>query len=116
MLQGITLRRKAQSQPARGRKPSARFMDRLGEDRPISGQPCALRMADQRFLRLVAAGPLRHIPIRGHKKRIDTMTLLKRLFPRRLTRQELEYAYLNQAVSRYDLERREREITQGRFA
>lgn len=44
------------------------------------------------------------------------MTLLKRLFPRRPTRQELEYAYLNQAVSRYDLERREREIMQGRFA
>ena len=44
------------------------------------------------------------------------MTLFRALFPRRQTRREAELAYLNQAVSRYDLEQREREIDQGKFA
>ncbi len=44
------------------------------------------------------------------------MTLLKRLFARRPSRQELERAYLNQAVSLYDLECRERDIDKGKFA
>ncbi|MGO4907360.1 DUF3563 family protein [Pseudorhodobacter sp. W20_MBD10_FR17] len=44
------------------------------------------------------------------------MTFLKRLFPRRPNRNDLERAYLNQAVSLYDLECREREIDQGKFA
>ncbi len=44
------------------------------------------------------------------------MTLLRTLFPRRQTRREAELAYLNESVSRYDLEQREREIDQGRFA
>ncbi|WP_022702445.1 DUF3563 family protein [Pseudorhodobacter ferrugineus] len=44
------------------------------------------------------------------------MTFLKRLFPRRPNRQDLEHAYLNQAVSLYDLECRERDIARGKFA
>lgn len=40
---------------------------------------------------------------------------LARFFPRQVTRREREMAYLNEAVSMYDLERREREIDQGRF-
>jgi hypothetical protein len=44
------------------------------------------------------------------------MTFLKRLFTRHETRREAEMAYLNAAVSRYDLERRERDIALGKFA
>lgn len=44
------------------------------------------------------------------------MTLFHALFPTRQTRREAELAYLNQAVSRYDLEQREREIEHGKFA
>jgi Protein of unknown function (DUF3563) len=44
------------------------------------------------------------------------MTLFRNLFPRRQTRREAELAYLNAAVSLYDLERREREIAMGKFA
>lgn len=44
------------------------------------------------------------------------MTLFQTLFPRRQTRQDAELAYLNAAVSLYDLERREREIAGGKFA
>lgn len=44
------------------------------------------------------------------------MTFLKSLFSRRQTRSEAELAYLAQSVSRYDLERREREIDAGKFA
>ncbi len=44
------------------------------------------------------------------------MTLLRALFPPRRTRHEMELAYLNQSVSLYDLECREREIDQGKFA
>lgn len=40
---------------------------------------------------------------------------LARLF-HRPSRRELEQAYLNAAVSLYDLERREREIQRGLFA
>ncbi len=44
------------------------------------------------------------------------MTLFQALFPRRTSRREDEMAYLNQAVSRYDLEQREREVEHGKFA
>lgn len=44
------------------------------------------------------------------------MTLFRNLFPHRQNRREAELAYLNQAVSRYDLEQRERDIERGRFA
>lgn len=44
------------------------------------------------------------------------MTLFRTLFPRLQTRREAELAYLNDAVSLYDLERREREIAAGKFA
>lgn len=44
------------------------------------------------------------------------MTFLKRLFPRQQSRQDLERAYLDQSVSLYDLECRERDIEQGKFA
>ena len=44
------------------------------------------------------------------------MTLFRNLLPRRLSRREAELAYLNQSVSLYDLECREREIAQGKFA
>lgn len=41
--------------------------------------------------------------------------LLSALFPKVPTRQELEMDYLKRSVSIYDLERREREVQQGRF-
>ena len=44
------------------------------------------------------------------------MSFLSRLFPRGLTRSEAERDYLNQSVSRYDLECRERDIARGMFA
>lgn len=44
------------------------------------------------------------------------MTIINRLFPRRLDRRTLELNYLNEAVSLYDLECREREIERGKFA
>lgn len=44
------------------------------------------------------------------------MFYLKHLIPHFPNRQDLERAYLNEAVSRYDLERREREVEQGKFA
>lgn len=44
------------------------------------------------------------------------MTFLSFLFATRPTRRDREFAYLNAAVSRYDLERREREIMLGKFA
>jgi hypothetical protein len=43
------------------------------------------------------------------------MNLFQFLLPRRETRREAEIAYLNAAVSLYDLERREREVEQGLF-
>lgn len=45
-----------------------------------------------------------------------TKALFHRLFPPRLLRADAELAYLNQSVSRYDLERREAEISRGKFA
>lgn len=44
------------------------------------------------------------------------MTLFQNLFPRRQSRREAELAYLNAAVSLYDVECREREIAAGKFA
>ena len=44
------------------------------------------------------------------------MTRFLKLFPRRQSRREAEIAYLNGAVSLYDLECREREIDRGLFA
>lgn len=44
------------------------------------------------------------------------MSILTQLFPRRLDRRTLELNYLKEAVSRYDLECREREIERGKFA
>ena len=44
------------------------------------------------------------------------MQLLRHLLPHRLTRREAELAYLNEAVSPYDLERREHEVAAGKFA
>lgn len=44
------------------------------------------------------------------------MRIFHYLFPRRPSRREAEMAYLRESVSRYDLERRERDIAAGRFA
>ena len=44
------------------------------------------------------------------------MKLLQFVLPRRLSRRDAEIAYLSAAVSLYDLEMREREITRGKFA
>lgn len=44
------------------------------------------------------------------------MSFLSHLFPRALSRSEAERDYLNQSVSRYDLESRERDISRGLFA
>jgi len=45
-----------------------------------------------------------------------TKALIRRLFPRPMSRREAELAYLNASVSLYDLERREAEIAHGKFA
>jgi hypothetical protein len=45
-----------------------------------------------------------------------TKSFIARLFPRHINRLERETAYLNEAVSLYDLECRERDITRGKFA
>jgi hypothetical protein len=42
-------------------------------------------------------------------------SLLSRMFSPAPSRRELEEAYLNQAVSRYDLERRMHEVDRGKF-
>jgi alpha-ketoglutarate-dependent taurine dioxygenase len=60
--------------------------------------------------------PQRSILMAGRNKRRAIMTLFRNLFPRRQSRREAELAYLNGAVSLYDLEQREREIDRGRFA
>jgi hypothetical protein len=44
------------------------------------------------------------------------MSFLAQFLRPRPNRREAELAYLNEAVSRYDLERREREIARGKFA
>lgn len=41
--------------------------------------------------------------------------LLARIFARPATRQQREMAYLNESVSIYDLESREREVARGKF-
>lgn len=41
--------------------------------------------------------------------------LLARMFPKPASRQQREMAYLNEAVSIYDLESREREVARGKF-
>lgn len=58
---------------------------------------------------------VQHIELREDKPEIP-MTRILSLFPRRLNRHDAELAYLNAAVSLYDLECREREIDQGKFA
>jgi hypothetical protein len=42
--------------------------------------------------------------------------LFERLFGASPSRRELEQSYLEQSVSRHDLERRQREIEAGRYA
>ena len=42
-------------------------------------------------------------------------SFMSALFPKMPTRRDAEMAYLNDSVSIYDLERREREVSQGRF-
>jgi hypothetical protein len=64
-------------------------------------------------LPLIAAA--QHIERREEHWR-NIMTLFRNLFPRRQSRREAELAYLNGAVSLYDLEQREREIDRGMFA
>lgn len=44
------------------------------------------------------------------------MRFILEFLRQRPSRREAELAYLNDAVSRYDLERREREIVGGKFA
>lgn len=78
-------------------------------------QPCAGRKAACRL-------PPLHISLQrsilqaGRNNGESIMTLFQNLFPRRQSRRDAELAYLNAAVSLYDLERREREIAFGKFA
>lgn len=44
------------------------------------------------------------------------MSFLSKFLRPHPSRREAELAYLNEAVSLYDLERREREIARGKFA
>jgi hypothetical protein len=64
---------------------------------------------------LLIHAALQHI-IRREGKRSNTMSLFLNLFPRRKSREARELEYLNGSVSLYDLECREREIAQGKFA
>jgi hypothetical protein len=68
------------------------------------------------FLALLIFAATQHMTATGGEYRSNSMSFLKRLFPRSPNRQDLERAYLNQAVSLYDLECREREIAHGKFA
>jgi len=60
--------------------------------------------------------PQRSILEAGRNEGVNAMTLFRNLFPRRQSRRDAELAYLNAAVSRYDVECREREIAAGKFA
>jgi hypothetical protein len=44
------------------------------------------------------------------------MSFLAKLFPRPVSRAEVELAYLRASANLYDLEMREREIARGKFA
>jgi hypothetical protein len=68
------------------------------------------------FLALLNRAAAQHMTTTGGEYRSNAMSFLKRLFPRSPSRQDLERAYLNQAVSLYDLECREREVAHGKFA
>jgi hypothetical protein len=71
-----------------------------------------------------SAFPLSDLPLRAAMQHITSregkwstiMSLFLNLFPRRKSREALELEYLNGSVSIYDLECREREIAQGKFA
>lgn len=52
----------------------------------------------------------------NHPRRRLTMRFLAQLFPRPVSRADAEMAYLRAAANRYDLEMREREIANGKFA
>ncbi len=45
-----------------------------------------------------------------------TTSFLRRLFPAPRSRRDIERAYLDRSVSIYDLERRQREVDEGKFA
>lgn len=45
-----------------------------------------------------------------------TISFLRRLLPVPRSRQDIERAYLDRSVSIYDLERRQREVDEGKFA
>lgn len=49
-------------------------------------------------------------------KGMKIMTFLAKLFPRVVTREQAELAYLNGSANLYDLEMREREVARGKFA
>jgi hypothetical protein len=52
----------------------------------------------------------------GEKRRLKMkMNLLTRMFLKPVSRQQREMAYLNESVSIYDLESREREVSRGKF-
>ena len=52
----------------------------------------------------------------GRREKEKTMKLFNRLFAPFPSRRDLERAYLEEAVTIADLERRQREIDRGRFA
>ena len=58
---------------------------------------------------------MQHIGREGGQTETDMRFILDFL-RQRPNRREAELAYLSEAVSRYDLERREREIAGGKFA
>ena len=68
------------------------------------------------FLILVKPMVPQHIGNHGRGEPEHNMTFLRHIFPRPISRQELERAYLNQSVSLYDLECRQRDIDHGKFA
>jgi hypothetical protein len=52
----------------------------------------------------------------GEKKELEMkQNLITRLFASPASRQDRELAYLNQSVTIYDLERRQREVSNGLF-
>ncbi len=78
--------------------------------------PCIQRMAPSRTPHLLQC-TTRPIFIGRERTRRMTMkkTLLSALFARMPSRQDREMEYLNRSVTIYDLERRQREVAQGKF-
>ena len=81
----------------------------------LPDEPCAWCMATLPVRRLEVS-LRRSILVAGEGKGVSEMKRILAALFSQPDRRALEQAYLNQAVSLYDLEQREREIAHGLFA